>query len=74
VLITAKIFEKNFLIDDRCHQVFLKTRFLFNGFLSIKIPLVQTFFTNLEIVSLDGNVVPGNFLLHDLYEVLLHIS
>jgi hypothetical protein len=38
----------------------------------IKMPWVQTFFTNLEIVSPDGHAVSGNlrrnFLLHDLYE------
>jgi hypothetical protein len=35
----------------------VKTRFLFNGFLSIKVPWAQTFYTNLEIVSPDEHVV-----------------
>jgi hypothetical protein len=49
VVIAAEIFEKNFLIDDWCYQI--KTRFLFNSFLSIKLLLVRTSFNNLEIVS-----------------------
>jgi hypothetical protein len=54
----------------------VKTLFLFNGFLSIKMPWVRTFFTNLEIASPVGQVVLGNlrwnFLLHDLYEFFSH--
>jgi hypothetical protein len=50
----------------------VKIRVLFNDFLSIKIPWVRTFFTDLEIVFSDGHVVSGNLLpnsvLHDLYE------
>jgi hypothetical protein len=50
----------------------VQTRFLCNGFPSIKMPWVRTFFTNLETVSLDWCVQRGNlrrnFLLHDLYE------
>jgi hypothetical protein len=70
--------EENILIDDRCQEVFLqlKYHFLFSGFLSIKVPCVRTFFTNLEIVSPDGHVVSANlsrnFLLHNLYEFLSH--
>jgi hypothetical protein len=37
-----------------------KTQYLFNDFLSIKMPWVQTFFTNLEIVSPDGHAMSGN--------------
>jgi hypothetical protein len=50
----------------------VKAQFLFNGFLPIKMPWVQTLFTNLEIICTDGHEVSGNlgqnFLLHDLYE------
>jgi hypothetical protein len=61
VLIAAKIFQENFLIDDQCHQVFPQLKqFLFNGFLTLTILWAQTFFTNLEIVSADGHVVSGN--------------
>jgi hypothetical protein len=50
----------------------VKTLLLFTGFLSIKIPWVPSFFTNLEIVSPDVHVGSGylrrHFLLHDLCE------
>jgi hypothetical protein len=50
----------------------VKTQFLLNGFLSIKMPWVQPLFTNLVIVSADGHVASGNLwsnlVLHDLYE------
>jgi hypothetical protein len=72
VLIAAKIFEEKFLIENRCHQVFPRLKHDF--FFSIKMLWVRTFLTNLEIVSPDSHVVPGNlrrnFLLHDLYEFI----
>jgi hypothetical protein len=41
VQITAKIFEENFLIDDPCQSFSpVTTQFIFNGLLSIKMPLV----------------------------------
>jgi hypothetical protein len=69
VLLAAKIFEKNFLIDDLCHQVFPQLKqFLLMVFCQFRIMLVETFFTNFETVSPDENVVSGNlqryFLLH----------
>jgi hypothetical protein len=39
----------------------VKTRFLFNVFLSIKMPWIRTFFTNLEVVPPDGDVVSENY-------------
>jgi hypothetical protein len=54
----------------------VKTRSIFNGFLSIKCHGGQTFFNNLEIVSPDGHDVLGNFrrkfVLHDLNEFFSH--
>jgi hypothetical protein len=51
-----------------------RTRLFLNGVLSIKMPRVRTFLTDLEILSpyVGGHVVSGyfrrNVLLHDLYE------
>jgi hypothetical protein len=51
----------------------VKIQFLLNGFLSIKMQWVRTFYTNLEIVSPDRHVVSGNlrqnFLLHDFFHI-----
>jgi hypothetical protein len=42
-------------------KVFLSyNRFLFDGLMSVKIPWVRTFSTNLEVVSPDGHFVSGN--------------